>query len=198
MMAAPIKKCEICQKVISDRSYRSLTSKTSQEYYRDVFELMCVDSTCIKGFACNPCANKLNRVQKLNNDMKTKQVIIKEERDKLLCTLKEMTGIKSKKPSTTKGTKRVISSLKLTPTPKSKVKKGLFVNKTPTSTQPAPVTHLSFTCSTQPADAIGSLVQPVFDKSTQTKDQSGEFDVKVLIFFNSGMRCQVDLRGVNL
>lgn len=78
------------------------------------------------------------------------------------------------------------------------MKKGLFVNKTPTSTQPAPVTHLSFTCSTQPADAIGSLVQPVFDKSTQTKDQSGEFDVKVLIFFNSGMRCQVDLRGVNL
>lgn len=149
---------------------------------------MCVDSTCIKGFACNPRANRLNRVQKLNNDMKTKQVIIKEERDKLLCTLKELTGIKSKKPLTPKGTKRLINSLKLTPTPKSKVKKGLFVNKTPTSTQPAPVTHLSFTCSTQPADAIGSSVQPEFDKSTQTKDQSGEFDVKVIIFFNSRLK----------
>lgn len=165
-MAASIKKCEICQKIISDRSYRSLTSKTSQ----DVFELMCVDSTCIKGFACNPCANKLNRVQKLNNDMKTKQVIIKKKRDIspfLLCTLKELTGIKSKKPSTPKGTKRLISYLILTPTPKSKVKKGLFVNKTPTSTQPAPVTHLSFTCSTQPADAIGSSVQPLISRLKQ-------------------------------
>lgn len=167
MMAASIKKCEICQKIISDRSYRSLTSKTSQEYYKDVFELMCVDSTCIKGFACNPCANKLNRVQKLNNDMTTKQIIITKERDKLLCTLKELTGIKSKKPSTPKGTKRLISYLKLTPTPKSKVKKGLFVNKTPTSTQPAPVTHLSFTCSTQPADAIGSSVQPLISRLKQ-------------------------------
>ena len=39
-MAAPIKKCLICFKIIFDISYRSLSSETSQEQYRDEFKLI--------------------------------------------------------------------------------------------------------------------------------------------------------------
>ncbi|XP_048763890.2 uncharacterized protein LOC125671936 isoform X1 [Ostrea edulis] len=176
-MAAPVKYCVLCQKTITDRSYRSLSSATSQEQYKDVYKLMCVPS--IKGFACNSCANKLNRVQKLNNDLKTKLISIKDERDKLLSTLKDMTGVRSLKDklSTPKGTKRVLSSLKLTPTPKSKVKKGLFLS---------------------PSSSSKRRVEPVkchddkkIDECTQTKDQSEEFDVKIVVKYSGVERLKI-------
>ena len=56
-MAATIKKFLICFKIIFDRSYRSLSSDTSQEQDRDEFKLMGIPD--LKGFVCNVCCNKL-------------------------------------------------------------------------------------------------------------------------------------------
>ena len=56
---------------------------------------------------------------------------IKEERENLTSTVREMVGIRTLEKendpvSTPKGTKRSFNVIKLTPTPKSKVKKSLF------------------------------------------------------------------------
>ena len=66
VMAAPIKTCEFCFKTIKDKSYRSLTSNTSQEQYGNIFNKLGIAS--LNGFVCNQCVNKLNRVDKLNGD----------------------------------------------------------------------------------------------------------------------------------
>ena len=56
-MAAPIKNFLICFKIIFDRSYRSLSSDTSQEQYRDEFKLMGIPD--LKGLVCHVCCNKV-------------------------------------------------------------------------------------------------------------------------------------------
>ena len=178
-MAAPIKKCVVCFKIISDRSYRSLSSDTSKEQYRDVFKLLGLPD--LNGFACNVCCNKLNRIQKLTIDLKTKVISIKEEREKLISTVRGMIGIqtleKENNPvSTPKGTKRPFNVIKLTPTPKSKVKKGLFASPSAEKVVNPLNCHAVLKSKTVQSD----------DKSTQTKDRSEEFDVKVnnLYIFN--------------
>lgn len=87
-----MKFCVLCQNTISDRSYRSLSSNTSQEQYKAVFKLMRIPG--ISGFACNICINKFNRVLKLNKDLETKIIKIRNERDKLISTLIEMPGVR--------------------------------------------------------------------------------------------------------
>ena len=82
-----------CFKIISDRSYRSLSSDNSQEQYRDLFKLIGIPD--LKGFVCNVCRDKLNRIQKLTIDLKTKVMSIKEEREKLISTVKCVVGIRT-------------------------------------------------------------------------------------------------------
>ena len=84
-MAAPSKKCVICLKIIS---YRSLSSDTSKEQYRDVFKLLGIPD--LNGFACNVCCNKLNRIQKLTIDLKTKVNFKKK-----ISTVRGMVGIRT-------------------------------------------------------------------------------------------------------
>ena len=184
-----MKSCVLCQKIINDRSYRSLSSTTSQEQYKEVFKMMCVRT--LNGLACNICASKLNRVLKLNSDMETKVVSIQRERDTLLSSLKMMAGVRSVNDqravstpkgtklagstpkgtnlagSTPKGTKRVLSEVKFTPTPKSKVKKGLFVSPS----------------SSGKKHVVKRLNVSRIDSSTQTKEQTEEFEVKVFFQF---------------
>ena len=71
-MADVAKSCCFCSKTILDRSYRSISSPTSQESYKYVFSLVSVKS--MSGFVCNLCVNKLNRVSKLSVDMETKGI----------------------------------------------------------------------------------------------------------------------------
>lgn len=87
----------------------------------------------IKGFACNLCANKLNRVRELTEDLKTKVNIIKAERQKIVHALKSMPGlvvqttfIAKTPPRNWDKSKRPYSVVKQTPTPKSKIKKACF------------------------------------------------------------------------
>ncbi|XP_078311822.1 uncharacterized protein LOC111117593 [Crassostrea virginica] len=183
-MAAPIKKCVVCFKIISDRSYRSLSSDTSKEQYRDVFKLLGIPD--LNGFACNVCCNKLNRIQKLTIDLKTKVISIKEEREKLISTVRGMIGIqtleKENNPvSTPKGTKRPFNVIKLTPTPKSKVKKGLFASPSAEKVVKPLNCHAVLKSKTVQSD----------DKSTQTKDRSEEFDVKVVVKYNGVERLKI-------
>jgi hypothetical protein len=153
-----------------------LSSTTSQEQYKEVFKMMCIPA--LKGLACNICASKLNRVLKLNSDMETKLVSIQLERDTLLSSLKNMAGVRSDQRSvstpkgklagsTPKGTKRVLSEVKFTPTPKSKVKKGLFVSPR----------------SSGKKQVVKRLNVSRIDSSTQTKEQTEEFEVKVFFQF---------------
>ena len=47
----------------------------------------------MNGFVCNQSVIKLNCVNKLNVDIKTKVLMLTQERDKVLDTLKQMPGI---------------------------------------------------------------------------------------------------------
>lgn len=91
-MSAPMNICVLCLNIISDRGYRSLSSITSQEQYKEVLKLMCIP--VIEGNACRSCAQKLNRVVKLNNDLKTILIKIRHERDQLVSTLKNLSGVR--------------------------------------------------------------------------------------------------------
>ena len=53
---------------------------------------MCIP--VIEGNACRSCAQKLNRVVKLNNDLKTILIKIRHERDQLVSTLKNLSGVR--------------------------------------------------------------------------------------------------------
>jgi hypothetical protein len=133
--------------------------------------------------------------------METKLVSIQRERDTLLSSLKNMAGVRSVNDqravstpkgtklagstpkgtklagstpkgtklagSTPKGTKRVLSEVKFTPTPKSKVKKGLFVSPS----------------SSGKKHVVKRLNVSRIDSSTQTKEQTEEFEVKVFFQF---------------
>lgn len=57
-----------------------------------MFKLMRIPD--ISGFACNICINKFNRVLKLNKDLETRIIKIKNERDKLISTLLDMPGVR--------------------------------------------------------------------------------------------------------
>jgi len=92
-MNAPVKTCLFCLKSITDRSYRSLSSTTSKEHYKDVYNLISISET--NGFACSLCMTKLNRIAKLNDDMRTKYFVIKQERDKLVSIMKDTPGMKN-------------------------------------------------------------------------------------------------------
>lgn len=122
-----MKFCVLCQNTISARSYRCLSSNTSQEQYRDVFKLMRIPD--ISGFACNICINKFNRVLKLNKDLETRIIKIKNERDKLISTLLDMPGVRClerqvlERPSPPLETERLLA-----PIPKlEKTKEDLIV-----------------------------------------------------------------------
>ena len=171
-MAAPTKICVICFEIISDRSYRSLSSDTSKEQYCDVVKLLGIPD--LNGFACNVCCNKQNSIQKLAIHLKTKVIYIKEEREKLISTVRGMVGIlilekENYLVSTPKGTKPPYTVIKLTPTPKSKVKKGML---------PSPSAEKNFKLSNCHSVLKSRHVESD-DKSTQTKDKSEEFDIKV-------------------
>lgn len=235
-----MKFCVLCQKTISDRSYRSLSSNTSQEQYKDVFKLMRIPG--ISGFACNICINKFNRVLKLNKDLETRIIKIRNERDKLISTLLDMPGVRClehqvhEMPSTPTEPGRLLA-----PVPElEKAKEGLKVRPDSSSNgmlypipelgktkegsstigMCTPITELvtNFKENSQvkpdsssigmctpipqlgtnvgvlviPASPVIPIVEPSHcpivqkvDKITQTKDQTEEFEVKV-IGFNFG------------
>ena len=68
-----------------------MTSNTNQEQYGNIFNKLGIAS--VNGFVCNQCVNKLNRVNKLNGYIRTKVLMLTQERDKVLDTLKQMPGI---------------------------------------------------------------------------------------------------------
>lgn len=68
------------------------TDPSSQLIYSDVYELLAIPYD-VKGFACNLCANKLNRVRKLTDDLKTKVDSLKAERQNIVEALKSMSGL---------------------------------------------------------------------------------------------------------
>lgn len=126
--------CYFCTCKIGIKGYRSLSSSHSKDFYSDVYELLAIPLD-IKGFACNLCANKLNRVRKLTDDLKTKIDSIKTERQKIVVAIKSMPGmavqptfIAKTPPRNWDRSKRPYSVVKQTPTPKSKIKKGLFLS----------------------------------------------------------------------
>lgn len=86
-------------KNIRDKSYRSLESRTSQDHYGNIFQILGIPMTDL---VCNQCVNKLNIIRKLNGDIQTKVVALTEERDKLLSTLKSMPSILKHNISTPK------------------------------------------------------------------------------------------------
>jgi hypothetical protein len=91
-MATAARSCEFCSKIIDDKSYRSLTSNTSQENYKEVFELLCLSE--LKGFCCHLCINKLNAISRLNKDMKTKLITTKRKLDQIVSTVQNLPGVK--------------------------------------------------------------------------------------------------------
>lgn len=126
--------CYFCTSKIGIKGYRSLFSTHSKDFYSDVYELLALPHD-IKGFACNLCANKLNRVRKLTDDLKTKVDSIKAERQKIVEALKSMPGlavqptfIAKTPPRNWDKSRRPYNVVKQTPTPKSKIKKGLFLS----------------------------------------------------------------------
>ena len=129
-MAAPIKSCEFCFKTIKKQINRSLTSNNSQEQYGiNIFNKLRIAP--VNSFVCNQSVNKLNRVNKLNGDIKTIVLMLTQERDKVLDTLKQMPGIvKQHQDISTPKKGKKNSLVKQTPTPKSRLKKSLF--RTPT------------------------------------------------------------------
>ena len=175
-MDAPRKECAFCTKMINDKGYRSLSSKTSRERYEYIMQQL------PKGFnsreniiICNLCVNKLNRICKLNDDLNSKLTSIREERDKILSLVMDMPGIKGLTTTTPRAAKRPLIK---TPTPKGKHKRCLFVTpqKQPNArTRSTPVSKQMHTCTTRPVLKC--------DATTQTVPMDTEdFDVKVRIF----------------
>lgn len=109
--------CYFCTCKIGIKGYRSLSSSHSKDFYSDVYELLALPLD-IKGFACNLCANKLNRVRKLTDDLKTK----------IDGMAVQPTFIAKTSPRNWDKSKRPYSVVKQTPTPKSKIKKGMFLS----------------------------------------------------------------------
>lgn len=121
--------CYFCTSKIGIKGYRSLFSTHSKDFCSDVYELLAIPHA-IKGFACNLCANKLNRVRKLTDDLKTKVDSIKAVRQKIVEALKSMPGLALQPTFIAKTpprncenhkSKRPYSVVKQTPTPKSPV-----------------------------------------------------------------------------
>ena len=77
-MATSIQKnCAICESIIDDfRSYRSLGTESSR-IYSSILKELGLDSN---GYACKFCVNKLNRIIRLDEDIRTKVKKLKEKR----------------------------------------------------------------------------------------------------------------------
>ena len=151
-----MKRCSLCTNQVKDRSYRSLTSETSQEQYKYIFEML---PGIMRGVSCNVCANKLNRICKINNDIKTKVEVLRDEREKLIQQVRELPGLTPKR-GTPRGMKRPLIK---TPTPKGKCKKVLFSSSS------------TFLASSRALECTNTRT---YDKSTQTASPA-DFRVKV-------------------
>lgn len=169
-MAAPTKKCAFCMETLNvKRSNRCLDTEASKKQYQWAFDSLKIP---MYGYACSLCATKLNRICKLNDDLKTKVLSIRGERDALLEKLKSMPGVTHNVQKTPKSLLK--RRMNFTPTPKAS-KRTLF--RTPESRKK------HFTPSTGSTKPRTSITFPVlgYDKQTQTSKESQDFTVKVLI-----------------
>ncbi|XP_061187058.1 uncharacterized protein LOC133195217 [Saccostrea echinata] len=161
-----VKECSFCLYVIKDRGYRALSSKTSTEQYNYAFTRLNFFPTS-NSYACNLCTNKLNRISKIEENVRAKVEQLKTEREKLLDVLRQHQQTSGHVKPSTPRVSAVKRSLDKTPTPKGKSKKALF--KTPDKL----LLHQN------PNHSLQSKLPCKEDKSTQTH-VSENFDVKIV------------------
>lgn len=87
------KTCKLCLKPITDlKYYRSLATETSKLYSALLTEL----SVARKGYACKFCVNKLNRLVRLDEEIRTKIDVLKQKRCEIFEDLKRETSVRQK------------------------------------------------------------------------------------------------------
>lgn len=83
--------CELCLKPITDlKYYRSLATEASKLYSALFTEL----SVARKGYACKFCVNKLNRLVRLDEEIRTKIDVLKQKHCEIFEDLKSVTSVR--------------------------------------------------------------------------------------------------------
>ena len=166
-MAAPMS-CALCRTGIKDKkSYRRVESLVSLKIQLQYLNLISPTS-----ILCCFCFNKINRLHKIDGDLKTKVSKLREEKSVLIGELKALPGFSESENVTTtpksKPQKRGIN----TPTPRSCRQVKRQMTKTPLK-------------SRKVLDYENSVPNSCHHKSTQTKIPDNDFEVKVqLLYFN--------------
>lgn len=181
------KTCELCLKPITDlKYYRSLATEASKLYSALLTEL----SVARKGYACKFCVNKLKRLVRLDEEIRTKIDVLKQKRCEIFEDLKRVTSVrqnissaKSSLQTTVKHfSKREYRAVSKTPTPRKLKARRIL-----------PIVSASPCCvkTSREGGAIPSTIDddpppinPItVDSSTQTKiSEEKNFSVKVRSF----------------
>ncbi|XP_056016938.1 uncharacterized protein LOC125674871 [Ostrea edulis] len=177
------KSCEICSEIIKDKkSYRQV--KSNVDFCQLFLELNLEED----GYVCKFCVNKLNRLVRIDDDIKTKVAKLTEKRNELLAELKNAVGSKVLTPVIKKRGRQ-----KNTPTPrKLKVRRLLsFPNSPGASDVRDPADSIkplrdesAGERSQQAADVLDEQIQPLVVDSVQPDSQTKlyhekDFDVKM-------------------
>ena len=163
------KKCAICDSIITDfRSYRSLGTEASRIYSSTLKELG-LDSC---GYACKFCVNKLNRITRLDEEIRTKVNKLKETRVDIIKQLSST--LKQDNVHVQKGTP-VKTPVK---TDKKRDRKTVFLSPTPRKFKARRILPYSSPAAKKKLD---NFEQKIYvDNFTQTKRKDEkDFDVKV-------------------
>ncbi|XP_033724660.1 uncharacterized protein LOC117314680 [Pecten maximus] len=160
------KPCDLCRKdIIDNKSYR----KTGP--FLDTLKSIGV-TIGVYGVLCNICVYKLNKINKYEFDIASKLSRMKTEREKLCTELRSLAGTFS----------TPLNSNPFTPCMPERTLAGLeSVVKCEPQERPPPAGLILFT----------NFISTSLDKSTQTKKDEEDFEVKVIVKYNGIERSRV-------
>ncbi|XP_062597660.1 uncharacterized protein LOC134259070 [Saccostrea cucullata] len=190
------KPCEICLKPITDiKYYRSLGTEASKVYSALLDELN-IDR---KGYACKFCVNKLNRLIRLDEEIRTKLDVLKQKRGEIFDDLKKVTCNRPSSSVASSSSARPNSSLQ-TPVKKNSKREYKIISKTPTPRKfkARRILPLASPCSKEVKERDTYHAEPTarksttVDSSTQTKTtEEKDFAVKIIVKYGSNYRSRI-------
>lgn len=155
-MAAPIvKTCSLCSsQIIDKRYYISLATEASNTYSEILIEL----NVKKQGFACKFCVNKLNRLIRLDEDIRTKVDVLNLKHSEVVTELKNV--ITSNLPPSGYPVKTFSCAKTLVTTPVQPKRTFCDISKTPTPRKVKALRILPISRSPR-ASAVKNDVVPV-------------------------------------
>lgn len=170
-----LKNCGLCGEIITDKkSYRQV--KSSENFCKIFSELNLKED----GYVCKFCVNKINRIVRLDDDIKTKVSKLSEKRNEIFADLQKTVST-CKKSCTPVNKKR--ERQKNTPTPrKPKVRRLLPFHNSPRAVRDCvPIKPFESAADSQDESAsFANLLDGDSVRDLHTKIPEKDFDVKVI------------------